>query len=430
MYYFLIDNKYAKINIGPHTGTPDENLYFQGSTFSLNSTHNIFTLVTQANWNSKTVTVKNSFNSGNVKIDSETYPSGVSKSFGTPTFPHTLEAIQGQSSGGYVQAFNLWKNNQGWERNTIAASISATSATYTSDFSNQFNITFQNQFPDGSSGGVIKVNGNQINSPTSTNYIKEGEIISGGSVEQVINGNHYVFNNWNQDGGNNSSYNFLPSGHKNYEAIYNYCGLRHLTFNYGAPSGTPIKLYWHRNEVPNITQYQIWRKAGKTGTQQLIATVSASTSNYTDYDYVHSGGSGADKLLWYDVRYYCSSPSGWASPSYATIYGEEAIILPKTNKEDIDLFAQEEKIEDYSISSFPNPFNPVTNIYYKISKPGLVTIKVYDMLGKEVATLVNEDKPMGDFIIKFDGSKYASGIYFYTMQVNDFIQTQKMLLAK
>ncbi len=80
--------------------------------------------------------------------------------------------------------------------------------------------------------------------------------------------------------------------------------------------------------------------------------------------------------------------------------------------------------------NYPNPFNPGTKINYSIPKAGLITLKVYDMLGKEVSTLVNENKNPGDYTIVFNGGNLSSGIYFYKLSSGDFTQTKKMLLIK
>lgn len=80
--------------------------------------------------------------------------------------------------------------------------------------------------------------------------------------------------------------------------------------------------------------------------------------------------------------------------------------------------------------NYPNPFNPSTTINYSVSKTGLVIIKVYDVLGKEIETLVNGEKSVGNYSIKFDGSKFPSGIYFYRMQAGEFVETKKLTLLK
>ena len=87
--------------------------------------------------------------------------------------------------------------------------------------------------------------------------------------------------------------------------------------------------------------------------------------------------------------------------------------------------------------NFPNPFNPSTTIKFSISENGkskmengLVKLIVYDILGKEVATLVNDNLQPGEYGITFDGSKYVSGIYFYKLFTNDFSEIKKMVLLK
>ncbi|MCX6165917.1 MAG: T9SS type A sorting domain-containing protein [Ignavibacteriae bacterium] len=86
---------------------------------------------------------------------------------------------------------------------------------------------------------------------------------------------------------------------------------------------------------------------------------------------------------------------------------------------------------NYSLSqNFPNPFNPVTNIYFALPKSGMVTLKVFDALGKEVATLVNEVKNAGTFNVDFNGATLSSGIYFYKLESGDFSSVKKMMLVK
>jgi len=106
-------------------------------------------------------------------------------------------------------------------------------------------------------------------------------------------------------------------------------------------------------------------------------------------------------------------------------------MLPKINENNNSTVSMSEEIpKEYSISNYPNPFNPSTTINYQLPENGFVTIKVYDILGKEVATLVNENKQAGYHKIDFDGSKLTSGIYIYTIKANNFAQSKKMILAK
>ncbi len=87
--------------------------------------------------------------------------------------------------------------------------------------------------------------------------------------------------------------------------------------------------------------------------------------------------------------------------------------------------------DEYTLyQSYPNPFNPTTNIKYSIPKKDKTTIKVFDILGREVVTLVNENQNAGTYIVPFDGSNFASGVYFYSIRSGSFIETKKMILLK
>jgi len=92
--------------------------------------------------------------------------------------------------------------------------------------------------------------------------------------------------------------------------------------------------------------------------------------------------------------------------------------------------------KEFSLSqNYPNPFNPSTKIRYTIPAVGtslmkFVQLKVYDVLGNEVTTLVNEEKPTGYYEVNFNASQLASGIYFYKIQAGSFVSTKKMILLR
>ncbi|MDZ4712755.1 MAG: T9SS type A sorting domain-containing protein [bacterium] len=80
--------------------------------------------------------------------------------------------------------------------------------------------------------------------------------------------------------------------------------------------------------------------------------------------------------------------------------------------------------------NYPNPFNPVTNLKFGITNPEFVTLKVYNTLGMEVEVLVNENLTPGKYEVRFDGSNFASGIYFYRIKAGEFVDTKRMMLIK
>lgn len=109
---------------------------------------------------------------------------------------------------------------------------------------------------------------------------------------------------------------------------------------------------------------------------------------------------------------------------------EDYSSLPDQYQKQIEEIEAVVKVDEYNIQNYPNPFNPTTNIQYSIKEAVFVTIKVYDILGRELTTLVNEEKPVGIYTINFNGSSLSSGLYFYHIQVGSFIQTKKMILTK
>jgi hypothetical protein len=111
---------------------------------------------------------------------------------------------------------------------------------------------------------------------------------------------------------------------------------------------------------------------------------------------------------------------------------EDRIILDFTATTDPTVSVKENLyLNEYYLSqNYPNPFNPTTRISYKIDEPGFVQLKVYNILGVEVATLVNDYKNSGNYSVAYDAYRLSSGVYLYTLSVNNFTQTRKMILEK
>jgi hypothetical protein len=88
-------------------------------------------------------------------------------------------------------------------------------------------------------------------------------------------------------------------------------------------------------------------------------------------------------------------------------------------------------VEKYSLSqNYPNPFNPGTNITFTLAQRSFVTLKIYNILGNEITTLINEVIPGGNHEVKFDATGLPSGVYLYSLTAGDFVETKKMLLMK
>jgi hypothetical protein len=112
---------------------------------------------------------------------------------------------------------------------------------------------------------------------------------------------------------------------------------------------------------------------------------------------------------------------------------QKDLMLLTLRGEQSDKFVKANNTEPikYELSqNYPNPFNPITNIKYQIQKTGQVTLKIYDITGREIKTLVNEIKNPGSYIVTFNGTELSSGVYFYRIQSGDFVQVKKMVLIK
>jgi photosystem II stability/assembly factor-like uncharacterized protein len=123
-------------------------------------------------------------------------------------------------------------------------------------------------------------------------------------------------------------------------------------------------------------------------------------------------------------------PHVWiAGDGFTILYREYETIISSVNDNETQL-----QINYNLLQNYPNPFNPTTTIKYSIpaetSGHVAIKLKVYDLLGSEVAVLVNEEKPPGNYEVKFDGSGLPSGIYFYRLQAGGYTSTRKMLLIK
>jgi hypothetical protein len=118
------------------------------------------------------------------------------------------------------------------------------------------------------------------------------------------------------------------------------------------------------------------------------------------------------------------------------IFGIDPISIPGLKTYDPEIIivsVEDEQVIPTEISleqNYPNPFNPSTSIQYTISDRQFVSLKVYDIIGNEVATMVNSEKPAGVYEVEWNASDVPSGVYFYQLKTGSFVQTKKMLLLK
>ncbi|MFA5404095.1 MAG: T9SS type A sorting domain-containing protein [Ignavibacteria bacterium] len=148
--------------------------------------------------------------------------------------------------------------------------------------------------------------------------------------------------------------------------------------------------------------------------------------------YGHSAGTAsyihAHTFLTDKRRNYCTIPPFLFSGQDAYVVHCGIDVTPFTGVES----NQNSRVpKEFNLNqNYPNPFNPETVISFDLPKSGFVSLKVYNILGEEVATLLNETKTAGSYNVNFDGSSFSSGMYYYTLESNGFASTKKMLLVK
>lgn len=136
----------------------------------------------------------------------------------------------------------------------------------------------------------------------------------------------------------------------------------------------------------------------------------------------------AEKYGIVNYSYYDDPPAPWPSTEY-TLIGCRIDNVEYGTKLDIE--KSEDIPKEYLLSqNYPNPFNPITTISYQIPKQSKIILRVIDILGRELEILVSEEKIVGSFSVKFDGSNYSSGIYFYQLLTNGMVITKKFVLMK
>ena len=387
------------------------------------------------------VTVQNSFGAGTIKVNSGIYSSGASVNLGWTT-THTLEAInqnyQAPSELNYFRVFQSWEKNGSGDGSTNPKSITVDAAvTYEAVFLKRFDVTFQNSLP-GASGGQIEVAGVNQSAPHNAQVI-QNQSISAEGLYQVINQIEYTFSSWTS-----GSSPFTPSDHTTYTANYNAKPLHPSNVAAGGDVDDPVEITWTEHPHDSVTQYQIWRKIKPLGqgegSPELVATVNRGTTSYIDYTCVVTSGYTHD-LVSYDVRAYFSVNSTYSDPNYVAVFADLTPVGRVKDEDRVKVNALTALPTEFAVSSHPNPFNPSTTISYQLSEEANVVLHVFDMMGREVISLVNDRKNAGYHSIAWQGKdsrgiNVASGTYFYRFTASPlsgnepFIRSGKLLLTK
>ena len=188
-------------------------------------------------------------------------------------------------------------------------------------------------------------------------------------------------------------------------------GVLHLTFRIDVKSDATYLL----DEVV----YTFSKDKGLSWKEPIVISRNLRDANYVTIANRITVGGGIN-ILWRESRDINKNDQDTTAVVYANI---PYSYVTKVKENEIP-------ISYLFLSNYPNPFNSETIISYQLSVNSFVTLKVFDVLGKEVAALVNEDKKMGNYKVKFSANKFAGGIYFAQLKTENKILIHKMVFAK
>lgn len=187
------------------------------------------------------------------------------------------------------------------------------------------------------------------------------------------------------------------------------------------------RLTWQLNNEPDVyinqSAFEIWRRIklweNPWSSWSLVGYKNGNVTEFIDYEII-----GAFQAEVYTAEYKIRAKDvNNHYSSYSNVVTVEFRELAKITSEKNNF--------DYNLEqNYPNPFNPTTTISYAIKTAGEVTLKVYDMLGTEVASLVSERKEPGNYSVAFNAANLPSGIYVYKLSAGNFVESKKLLLLK
>jgi len=185
-------------------------------------------------------------------------------------------------------------------------------------------------------------------------------------------------------------------------------------------------LTWDSNIEPDISIYKIYKKVtAEWGWQYLATTTSTSYEDQTE-EYLTGGSQANERNIDYRIT-AIDTQSKESVPSDKVTARVAGAPLDKKGSDDLTKSIP----KDYFITqNYPNPFNPTTVIKYQLPKAVNVTIKLYDMLGREVKEFINHTQEAGYYELTIDGSDLSSGTYIYRITAGDFTDSKKLLLIK
>lgn len=240
-------------------------------------------------------------------------------------------------------------------------------------------------------------------------------IDNGGFVRLDVNGNVYVAGN-SEGIGTSTDYILVK---------YNSSGVQQWAQRYNGPQNAQD---FTTDMVLDKNNY-IYVAGSSVGASNDFASLKYNSAGVVQWEQRYNGTANLIDIP-NSIAVDKSSNVYIAGVTYVAANSSDFIILKYTQQVGINTISNEVPSGFSLKQNYPNPFNPVTNIKFDMQKGDFVSVKIFNALGKEIETLVNEYKPAGMYEITFDAGRFESGIYFYKMETKDFSETKKMILVK
>lgn len=174
----------------------------------------------------------------------------------------------------------------------------------------------------------------------------------------------------------------------------------------------------------SVQQYRIYRKYGVSAWQLYYTTSSANELEFTDENVTIAQPGGQTGVT---VQYKVCAVY---NDNFETSFSNIVSAYIRGYEIEKKLYESGSISDNNLLQNYPNPFNPITTISFSLPKAGYVSLKVFDIIGNQVAELIKEFKPEGIYDVQFDAKYLPSGIYVYTLNINGHFKSQKMILMK
>jgi hypothetical protein len=226
-----------------------------------------------------------------------------------------------------------------------------------------------------------------------------------------------------------------------FETTYNNKGQVSELYSYTSDTGDStwslsykMDYVYDQNDIEQEVVFSIWNSGDGTWIPSSRTINTITDGKITEIKYQANYGQGWEDtdrdFLEYDLNNNLSSiqsqqywSSVWQNTRLKTFEYDPA--------SSVQFNSQNTTARDYQLyDNYPNPFNPETSIKFYVPKAGYINLQVFNLLGKSVATLVNQNTPAGEHTVKFNGSNLANGVYFYRLETAEFLMTKKLMLLK